>query len=1536
MKVWEQLSGRLSGHRFGSRAAVVVCLLTVTLLASTLPGPAAVADPLPPELQPSQCFLDTQGQVSCPTVLAPAELVPPATMTGLRPDAADALRAMQEQAIDNVIAGHELAATDRAAVLSYARYDALAELWGMIATAFETSKAQRSASQQAVVDWLGRRLTYLRSIAPPHAAIEYAKFAGKNVNQLEQLLYYGGTEQQIKDFLSGTPEPFNTVNKAEATGGYCRYRPPAPFEADYDGHLLQQCFTPCQSPFGCAPTTPTYDQFVKWGNTRVGSLLDSETVISQAALVAAAAGSGLVGGSLLAAGLSAASQVIWPFMTAVVGIPAGALTASAVAALAGVVAVVVAAVIIAAMVGLNVATIEEMPGKLASAIAQSRQPVDTEAMWATDDGKTTMYTLFIDAVSPAPREDMTCDNGRVDEIWQSWMNGTPVRVFAWERDNLNIHPCLNPVSVPPAIATDPHFEVRDESGAESESPTVTIAHPDADNPATIRVRGDNWFVVRRPDGSEFQSLRLHTTDWQGRNNVVRLQRTAAGYTFRGVQANADGTFDIDPDTCRQCWTDDTLKYVGPDGRHRSARIAFYEPPTGQPSHSSDALIPGSPVTFDANDFAPAGAVGAVTYEWQFQRADCGAFPCTRIEGPDFEVRPVYHDPVPGAVTSHAWPQSGNFYARLTATDSEGRQAASELVVHISSVAPRLTLARDCSLLPVPVACNNYPTTAGSQSILFGGATLTGTLDRLDVRIDWGDGTGSWQQAGYGGLPVPGSPITLDKKDEHNYRLNATHTYTEPGFYTVTVAAKNQTGAAEIRSTVLRIKGQQQISFAQPEAQHYGDDLVAPATGSDSGLPVTYTAGPADVCRASGPFGSRIVSVGVGECTVTAHQTGDNVVWTDAAPVSRTFEVLPAPLVITADDATKTYGDPDPDLTASFKGLRNGDTRAAISGLVLSGPPAGSGAGSYDIVASGASDPHYDISYVAGTLTVGKAPLTITPDDETRVYGGAKPAYSAGFDGLVNGDTADDMTGLRIEGAAKAADVGSYDIVASSADNPNYDYTYEPGTETITRAPLTITADDVTRRYGAPADHTASFDGLVNGDGPGSVEGLDFAGAPASAGVGEYPIELSGGTSPNYDIHLVDGTESVVPAPLTITADDQIRRYGAASPAYTATFDGLANGDEEPDVRGLTITGAPAGAPVGSYPIEPGGAADPNYDITFVTGIETVGRAPLTVTADDKSRTYGAPHPPFTATFDGLVNGDTPAAIAGVEFDAAPAGSDVGSYAITPRDATNPNYDFHYVAGTETITRAPLTIRADNTTVKYGTLGTYTWAGVGWVNGDGDAGIRTPPTCVATIQGAAASVHTAPGPYVGAIRCSGAEDPNYTIGYASGTLTVNPVIRLDQTGLPANLPRQASIDHRVVNLPSGDVEVAYGTGHSYSFPRVVVGRRGGTYLTRTPSFSGPVAANLIVTARYQTMAKVLSAEIAGGRVDRAAQESLRASWARVRAGLVKHQAGKTRAALQRFADDIQRRAGKQVERRSANVLLAHAQLVFKYVDGRGSL
>jgi hypothetical protein len=84
----------------------------------------------------------------------------------------------------------------------------------------------------------------------------------------------------------------------------------------------------------------------------------------------------------------------------------------------------------------------------------------------------------------------------------------------------------------------------------------------------------------------------------------------------------------------------------------------------------------------------------------------------------------------------------------------------------------------------------------------------------------------------------------------------------------------------------------------------------------------------------------------------------------------------APLRITADDKSKDYGAATPTLTASYSGLVNGDTPASLdtSLTLTTDATATSPAGTYPIVASGAADANYTITFVNGTLTVSAPSL----------------------------------------------------------------------------------------------------------------------------------------------------------------------------------------------------------------------------------------------------------------------------------------------------------------------------------------------------------------------------------------------------------------------------------------------------------------------------------------------------------------------------------------------------------------------------------
>src|SRR5207244_3727185 len=144
----------------------------------------------------------------------------------------------------------------------------------------------------------------------------------------------------------------------------------------------------------------------------------------------------------------------------------------------------------------------------------------------------------------------------------------------------------------------------------------------------------------------------------------------------------------------------------------------------------------------------------------------------------------------------------------------------------------------------------------------------------------------------------------------------------------------------------------------------------------------------------------------------------------------------------------------------------------------------------------------------------------------------------------------------------------------------------------------------------------------------------------------YSITASAAADSDYTISYVAGTLTVTPVGLTITADNKTKAYGAALPALTASYSGLVNGDTAARLTThptLTTTATATSHVAGSpYSITASAAADSDYTISYVAGTLTVTPVGLTITADNKTKAYGAALPALTASYGGLVNGDTSA------------------------------------------------------------------------------------------------------------------------------------------------------------------------------------------------------------------------------------------------------------------------------------------------------
>jgi hypothetical protein len=500
----------------------------------------------------------------------------------------------------------------------------------------------------------------------------------------------------------------------------------------------------------------------------------------------------------------------------------------------------------------------------------------------------------------------------------------------------------------------------------------------------------------------------------------------------------------------------------------------------------------------------------------------------------------------------------------------------------------------------------------------------------------------------------------------------------------------------------------------------------------------------------------------------------------------------APLTITANSTSKTYGQ-----TVSFtgtefttSGLLGSDTVTSVT-LTSAGAAAGATvAGSpYPIAPSaavGTGLSNYDITYVDGLLTVNKAPsvVAVTCPGSVAWTGSAQTPCSAtvtGVGGLnesVPVDYLDDHTS-----------VGTAHVSATFAGDANHTGDSDTGSFDIVAATVTCTVTPYHETYDG-VEHQATGSCLDSAGNP--VSGLDLSGTRHTA-AGTYTdgwtFSAAGYASQSDTI-----TDQIDLAPLTITANDRTKTYGQtvtfAGTEFTTS--GLLGSDTVTSVT-LTSAGAAAGATVAGspYPIAPSAAVGTglsNYDITYVDGSLTVNLAPLTITANNQTKTYGQ-----TVSFagteftpSGLQNGETIGS-ATITSTGAGSGAAVGSYPITISDATGgtftpANYTITYVPGTLTVTARPVLVVTpdDQTRVRGAANPVFTYTITGFIDGDDKSDLTPAPTCTTTAD-ASSPVGTYP------ITCSGGDTSKYDYDYRPGTLTVTakPVLHVTANSLSKN-------------------------------------------------------------------------------------------------------------------------------------------------------
>src|SRR5204863_8039684 len=108
-------------------------------------------------------------------------------------------------------------------------------------------------------------------------------------------------------------------------------------------------------------------------------------------------------------------------------------------------------------------------------------------------------------------------------------------------------------------------------------------------------------------------------------------------------------------------------------------------------------------------------------------------------------------------------------------------------------------------------------------------------------------------------------------------------------------------------------------------------------------------------------------------------------------------VTQALLTVSANNQFRLYGATNPALTASFNGFVNGENQSVLSGAPTLSTTAttNSPAGPYAITITNGtlSATNYAFAFSDGVLTVGHGLITVTANNQFRLYGATNPLFT---------------------------------------------------------------------------------------------------------------------------------------------------------------------------------------------------------------------------------------------------------------------------------------------------------------------------------------------------------------------------------------------------------------------------------------------------------------------------------------------------------------------------------------------------------------
>jgi hypothetical protein len=322
---------------------------------------------------------------------------------------------------------------------------------------------------------------------------------------------------------------------------------------------------------------------------------------------------------------------------------------------------------------------------------------------------------------------------------------------------------------------------------------------------------------------------------------------------------------------------------------------------------------------------------------------------------------------------------------------------------------------------------------------------------------------------------------------------------------------------------LIVQGTPVISWTNPASIAYGSPLTSNQLNAAANVPGNFAYNPAT---------GTVLSTGANTLSVifTPTDTIDYTSVTDTVSVM----VLPAPLTVTAANASRAYGQINPVFTGTITGVQNGDNiTATYSCSATTNSPVGTYAITPSLVDPNDLETNYAVTNNNGTLTITIAiPILAWTNPAPIIYGAPLTSNQLNATTGVLGSFAYSPT----NGTVLNAGTDTLSVIFTPTDTVDYASVTASVSLVVLPASLTVIAASTNRPVGAPNPvFSGTIAGVTNGD---NITATFSCSATTNSPEGAYAITPAlvdpNNRQTNYMVDLVNGTLTVEPVPIIVT------------------------------------------------------------------------------------------------------------------------------------------------------------------------------------------------------------------------------------------------------------------------------------------------------------------------------------------------------------------------------------------------------------------